>query len=451
MSLQDGPAGLGACPLPGGILMPASQGSAPRGAAAGGGSDSLRILMIAPSCCPPGNPEAFVNCNLVSAMLGAGWCVDVVSGAEGDLNWYPGGGELWSEVAARSHSVRERPRTLPWKALTCLDALLLSGQVTGAGRWAVPAARAALNLARARNYDVVLSRLLPGSAHLAAAIVAGKTGLPWIANWNDPLQFPPPYGIPGERLSPLERRSFRALARQAAWHTFPCERLRDYVCGDLPVEVRERSSVIPHLVPELAAPTRHPCGKFSLLYAGSLRPPRDPRPFLAGVKLFLEQSGARDLELHFVTDRPEEVTGPVAELALGDRTRIEPGRPYQELPRVMQDAEILVIIEADLEEGIFLPSKFVDYIQTGRPVLAVSPREGTLADILSRQGGGVAVDLARPESIASGIAALYRSWQQGRLEAEYGSERLRATFSRQAVLEQYRRLFARLGIGHARR
>ena len=38
--------------------------------------------MFAPSCFPPGNPESFVNANLVSAMLDAGWLVDVITCAD---------------------------------------------------------------------------------------------------------------------------------------------------------------------------------------------------------------------------------------------------------------------------------------------------------------------------------------------------------------------------------
>jgi glycosyltransferase involved in cell wall biosynthesis len=411
-----------------------------------------RILMIAPSCYPPGNPEAFVNANLVSAMLRAGWSVDVVTGADPASLWYPESGSMWSDVAAWSHMIEERPRTFSAKVLSNAEYGFLSGQVMGGGRWAVPAAQRALQLTCSKTYDVILSRALPATAHLAAFIVAGKTGIPWIANWNDPVPdylFPPPYARGNGariRMGFWESRYYRALLRRAAWHTFPCERLRNYISGYLSHDIAIRSSVIPHVAPEPIERIRAQKPIFNLLYAGSLRKPRDPRPFLIGIRKFLNTTAAADIEVSFITDRPEDVIDGVREHSLERIVRIDPGRPYEEMPQVLLQADVLVIIEADMKEGIFIPSKFVDYVQTGRPILAISPRTGTLADILTNHGGGLAADCARPDSVASGIADLYRSWQAGQLDEKYGSERLNRMFSREVILEKYLHLFNGLGL-----
>ena len=47
------------------------------------------ILMIAPFCYPPAQPEAFVNANLAIAMKEAGWHVDIVTEALPVYQWYP--------------------------------------------------------------------------------------------------------------------------------------------------------------------------------------------------------------------------------------------------------------------------------------------------------------------------------------------------------------------------
>jgi glycosyltransferase involved in cell wall biosynthesis len=408
--------------------------------------------MLAPSCFPPANPEAFVNANLVSAMIGAGWNLDVVTCADSANHWYPESATLWKDVAACSHIIEERPRTFSGKLLSGAEYSVLSGHFMGGGRWAVPAARHALQLAATRRYDVILSRAMPAMAHLAAFVVAGKTGIPWIANWNDPVpdyMFPPPYALgKGDRRRMGFRDSsyFRAMTRRAAWHTFPCERLRSYICGYMPRDMASRSSVIPHLAPQSGVGTRMPNPKFSLLYAGSLRKPRDPRPFLGGISKFLDATVALDIAVRFITDRTEDVAGAVRERGLENIVSIETGRPYEELSQALLQADVLVIIEANLKEGIFLPSKFVDYIQVGRPILAVSPKVGTLSDILSRHGGGLAVDCARPDEIAAGIATLYKSWRTGTLDERFGSERLLGMFDRDTVLRSYLQIFDKLGI-----
>lgn len=110
----------------------------------------------------------------------------------------------------------------------------------------------------------------------------------------------------------------------------------------------------------------------------------------------------------------------------------------------MRASHVLVLIEAPLAEGIFLPSKVTDYVQAGRPILAVSPRNGTLADLLGANGGGLAADCTDPDAIYSALRALYDSWARGSLAHDYCPARLRALFSDAAVIPQYEALLERL-------
>jgi hypothetical protein len=49
----------------------------------------------------------------------------------------------------------------------------------------------------------------------------------------------------------------------------------------------------------------------------------------------------------------------------------------------MREADVLLLIEnAEDREGVYLPSKFVDYLWAGRPVIALTPRNGTISDYL---------------------------------------------------------------------
>jgi hypothetical protein len=102
------------------------------------------------------------------------------------------------------------------------------------------------------------------------------------------------------------------------------------------------------------------------------------------------------------------------------------------------------VIEAPCVEGIFFPSKFVDFVQTGRPILGISPINGTLADILSRYGGGILADCHSPEAVANAIRILYEEWRAGELDEKYGSSGLFDLFSEKTVLGQYMELFRRL-------
>jgi hypothetical protein len=102
-------------------------------------------------------------------------------------------------------------------------------------------------------------------------------------------------------------------------------------------------------------------------------------------------------------------------------------------------------LEAPCEEGVFFPSKFVDFVQTGHPILAVSPAHGTLTDILTANGGGIAADCRSPDTVARAIETLYLAWERGSLEPLYGSSRLFNLFSENYVIGQYLEIFGRIG------
>lgn len=416
---------------------------------------SPSILMFAPACFPPGDPEAFVNANLVMAAREAGWQIDVVTMADPQRR-YPYNTDAWPGFAERYVPVAERKNGTASRLMAAAQTLAASGHLVGGGRWALPAADTAMRLAANRGYDCIISRSLPPMAHLAALITARKTGLPWIANWNDPVpldKFPAPYVYGKGQEAPLGfflTRYFQEVCELAAWHTFPCERLRKYISGYLPLDISGKSSVVPHIIPKYIFPqsdskARDRKAGFILMHAGSLRPPRSSDVFLQGVRLFRERN--RPLERFsavFIVDSPEDVRGAAKAHGVEDLVLIEKSRPYTEMPALLGTADVLVIIEAMVEEGIFLPSKFVDYVGTGRPILAVSPPVGTLADILTEHGGGIAADGRRAEAVAGALQTMYECWLNGTLEERFGSEKLYHLYSSETVLKAYNGIFARI-------
>jgi hypothetical protein len=76
--------------------------------------------------------------------------------------------------------------------------------------------------------------------------------------------------------------------------------------------------------------------------------------------------------------------------------------------------------------------------------LAVSPTNGTLHDIISQFGGGIAVDVGSPNAVAQALHNFHAEWKKGTLDEKYGSYRLFSLFSENRVLEQYMEIFRRI-------
>jgi hypothetical protein len=120
------------------------------------------------------------------------------------------------------------------------------------------------------------------------------------------------------------------------------------------------------------------------------------------------------------------------------------GLSYLKTLERLAQSDVLVVVEAACEEGIFLPSKVVDYAQVGRPILALSPRCGTIVDLIGTYGGGIAVDHQSSDDIGHAMGTMYSLWKEHTLTDRLGSSRLYALFSPDRIVEQYALLFASL-------
>jgi hypothetical protein len=393
-----------------------------------------RVLLFAPECFPPAGAEAIVTAKLVLAALDAGWAIDVICQARAGQFYPAKTAGIWAPLRPVVHEIDPAKGGVPRK----LHSLNWVRQATALGH----------RLLKRQRYDVILSRIMPQYGHLPALVLSRRYNVPWVANWSDPMprqKAPPPYGGgPRAALSIFMTWYCRAVARQAAWHTFPCDRLRKYFTTWIP-ECGPKGSVIPHLA--LRRPVDQAVGQtkiFSLCHTGELGL-RKPNTFLEGVKLFLMKVPAREwTEVRFIGPKEETLPELVRGLDLKDIVHIEPRMSYEDSLSALAAAAVSVVIEAPLPEGIFFPSKVADYVQVGRPILAVSPVVGTLNDLLTRYGGGFAVDCTSPEAIAKGIEFLFRSWQAGDLDDSYGSARLRPLFSDETVLSAYREIIDRI-------
>lgn len=407
-----------------------------------------RVLMVAPFCFPPRNAEAFVNVKLVEAMLDDGWTVDVITDGRCHSQYYPARTSAWERISSVAHVVREQD--MPGRARALVDALRDPWPASLASiRWVPAAADRACALLASRRHDVVLSRSIPDDAHAVAWMVKRRAGVPWIANWNDPqpaAKLPRPMGGGADaRLPRADAWLYRSVADGADCITFPCERLRRYMLRYLPGAALARTAVVPHVGGACTVmPPRRPGDDLVVLHAGDLHPPRSPVPLLDGLRRHLARHPESRMRVEFLTHDARNIAAVTREMGLSAHVRVRPGVSYDEVREVLAAADVLAIVEGDVEEGVFLPSKLVDYADVGRPILAIGPRPGTVADLLGAHGGGLSVDVRDHAAIADALDRIWTWWRTGLWPPELDGTALRALFAPAAIRTAYLELFERV-------
>ena len=80
----------------------------------------------------------------------------------------------------------------------------------------------------------------------------------------------------------------------------------------------------------------------------------------------------------------------------------------------MAKADVLLLLEFRFSKGIFFYAKLSDYLHASRPILALSPQNGVVADLF-KEGGGKIVTPDNPDHIGNTIHEIFNLWDSGNL------------------------------------
>ena len=178
-----------------------------------------------------------------------------------------------------------------------------------------------------------------------------------------------------------------------------------------------------------------------MCHSGNLSSERNPELMFKAIRELIDE-GYTSMKLEIMGHINDYTQQLIEKYALNGYVSFIGGFPYLEALRKMQFYHVFVLLEAKMEKGIFFPSKFTDYAQLNRPILAVSPKDGFAKEMLSCYGGGIAADNEDYRSIKSALLKLYQSWKQKKLFEEYNTNELYQNFSARRVVELYKTLLS---------
>ena len=287
--------------------------------------------------------------------------------------------------------------------------------------------RAAIKLAR-KTCDGSPPDLLLTGAEVYRTAIAGEAlarawGIPWQAIFNDPSPvslYPPPYKTP-IRVAFRDRFHF-FRAREALRHAdallFPSRRLECYVMKKYGFSREKKTGIVRHigsLLPD-DAPSSPP---LRVLHCGRILGPRASQVLVSTLEETLKACREEKLPVKFIFFGAADSSA-LARLARNWSEYLEllPGGTYEESLKQIAAAHVLLLIEAPMNEGIFLPSKLADYALSGKPMLFFSPENGEVADLA---GGTTFPGLLGqdPGKAATRILRMVRQQLAGKSAVEY--------------------------------
>ena len=278
--------------------------------------------------------------------------------------------------------------------------------------WAVPAFMHGSRLIRQKKVDLIFSTGGAWSAHLAGLWLKKRTGSPWIAEIHDPLVIrkdPNDQGFnkPKNRDAQFRQYLEKQICKYADlvwWFTDGALHYAKVRNVNLNASNDARGIVvIPGAEPPVnkSSASLHAYGnKLNLCHFGSLAKDRSLSTILLAVfELIKKYPEAREaIQIHAYGAPLDELSKQLIEsfacqdlfLVHGrlemDHKTSKSGR--ERVIEKMQIADVLILLHGDDEWcAEYIPSKYYEYLWTGRPIWAITHRNVQLDEMIQERGG----------------------------------------------------------------
>lgn len=309
--------------------------------------------------------------------------------------------------------------------------------------WSLTTAQKILRNEKLRTARPLVSFGQPMSVHLGALRIKKATNVPWIAHFSDPWADNP---FRGETawIRALNSKMERAVIKNADRVVFTSQETLDLVMSKYPTEWGPRARVIPHafdsslyLHGEYKKKEDSP---FIIRSLGNFYDERTPEPLFKALQILKKEHPQViiSLRVELIGSVPLTMLKSESYLSLPrGLVEVKSSVEYLKSLELMSEADALVMIDAPAANSVFLPSKLIDYIGAGRPILGISP-PGTATGIIKDLGGWTSYP-DDPQATTKNIVELIDQTKTVQ-NKNWGDSKTRAQFDAPNVAGDFRKL-----------
>ena len=288
--------------------------------------------------------------------------------------------------------------------------------------WKFDAVRQGMQLLKKHRPEVIWSTYPIATAHLIGAELHRQSGIPWVADFRDPMAQD---GYPAD---PVTWRQFEAIERHAV-HTAALSvfttpgaaqvyRNRYPKAADRIVVLENGYDEESFVAAERAAQHQQPLnpGAFTLLHSGIVYPSeRDPTALFKALRHLKDQGGlqASELRIRFRASANDPMLHQLsAEHGVQDFIETCPPLGYREALAEMLQADALLVLQAsNCNEQI--PAKMYEYLRAHKPIACLSDPVGDTVGVLRAAGLDTFAPLDDPTAIALLLTRMKVDWHAG--------------------------------------
>jgi glycosyltransferase involved in cell wall biosynthesis len=286
--------------------------------------------------------------------------------------------------------------------------------------WIKPSVKYLQSYLNKNDVDVIISTGPPHSMHLIAEKLHQKNDVKWLADFRDPWS-DIYYNKDFKELSFVKNRNKKleksVLKKADCVLTVSNALKKEFSKYANRVEVVTNGFDDDFLEPSKVLLDE----KFTISYIGLLPKQSNPENLFRVLQVLCSQHKdfEKDLQLNFIGDISDVVKTAVYNNKLKENTRFIDYVDHTKAIEYQQKAQVLLLLIPNVKKckGI-LTGKLFEYLSAKRPILAIGPEDGDLADVIEDTNAGIIVDFDNDDKLSSEILKLYHQYKKGNLEVD---------------------------------
>ena len=186
--------------------------------------------------------------------------------------------------------------------------------------------------------------------------------------------------------------------------------------------------------------------KFTLTYTGSMYGRRNPESLFVAIEELIAEGkiDKKEIVLRFVGRFGNEVNDMFEQATFADRIEIIGYVPHSEsIAMIMKSDVLLLIVDESKESKEIVPGKVYEYIGVNRPLIAIGPEDGSVAELICETAAGDIAHQSNISKIKDMYLGAFTNWKNGNNNANSNLE-LITKYERRNATKQLADLLTRL-------
>ncbi|WP_445747788.1 glycosyltransferase family 4 protein [Polaribacter sp.] len=283
--------------------------------------------------------------------------------------------------------------------------------------WVKSSVKFLQNYLNKNSIDVIISTGPPHSMHLIAQKISTKNNIKWIADFRDPWT-DLYYNNEFKQLS-FAKQQNKKLEKSVLENADLILTVSNSLKKDFS-KIAKKVEVITNGFDSEALQDEQVIldSKFTISYIGLLPKQSNPIVFFKVLKELCDtyQEFKNDLKMLFVGDISQEVIFEIEKNNLTEVTEFKGYVSHSEAVEYQKKSQVLLLLIPNVPKSVgILTGKLFEYLTAKRPILALGPENGDLAEILQNTNAGVVIDHQNEAKLSTEILRLYQQFKEGKL------------------------------------